>query len=263
MDYGLAKKGQPLSPNIVTVIHRYATMEVYNKRTINGVKVEYFNQLTKEQRDLLLKHLDLVIEANNSINLTRIDSVSDGIILHIEDSLLGMSAINEAPSGLYGDLGSGAGFPGIPLAVATGRETVLVDSRAKKVKVLDSFIEELGLTNVSTFAGRAELLAKTQSKRYAVLTARALSQLPVLLELASPLLKHGGRLICYKAHVQEEELANAGRVLPQVGMAFIRDESFLLNGEYTRRILTYEKVAEPVVKLPRQEGMAQKHPLSE
>ena len=223
--------------------------------------MDYFNQLNEEQRSLLLKHLDLVIEANKTMNLTRIDNVEEGIVLHIEDSLSGVDFLNDAPPGLYGDMGSGAGFPGIPLAVVTGRETVLIDARAKKAKALDSFIEELGLENVSTFAGRAELLAKTQSKRYAALTARALSQLPVLLELASPLLMDNGYLICYKAHVQEDELADVRRVLPLVGMELAKDRSFMLNGEYTRRIFTYVKTAEPKVKLPRQEGMAQKHPL--
>ena len=208
-----------------------------------------------------MKHLNLVIEANKSINLTRIDNVDEGMILHIEDSLKGVDFLNDAPAGLYGDMGSGAGFPGIPLAVTTGRDTVLIDARVKKVKVLDSFIQELGLRNVTTFAGRAELLAKKQSKRYAALTARALSQLPVLLELASPLLQDGGYLICYKANVKEEELADARRVLPLVGMELVGDESFLLNGEFQRRIMTFGKTGKPKVKLPRQEGMAQKHPL--
>ena len=223
--------------------------------------MDYFNQLNEEQQSLLLRHLNLVIEANKAINLTRIDNIDEGVILHIEDSLSGVKFLNDAPPGLYGDMGSGAGFPGIPLAIATGRETVLIDTRAKKVKALDSFIDELGLHNVSTYAGRAELLAKTQAKRYAALTARALSRLSVLLELASPLLKTGGKLICYKAQMDEAELAHARRVQQLVGMSLNLDETFLLNGEYTRRILVFEKIGEPKVKLPRQEGQAQKNPL--
>ena len=130
-----------------------------------------FDSLPSQQQELIKKHLDLVIEANKTMNLTRIDTVEEGMLLHVEDSLIGLDELNQAPDGLYGDLGTGAGYPGIPLAIASGRETTLIDARLKKTLVLDHFIEELGLVGqVSTFAGRAELLAKTRSKRYVALT---------------------------------------------------------------------------------------------
>ena len=223
-----------------------------------------FESLPVEQRDLIEEHLRLVIAANEKINLTRIDSLDEGMLLHVEDSLAGLGELNQAPDGLYGDLGSGAGYPGIPLAIASGRQTVLIDARKKKMDVMQGIIEELGLVDrVSVFAGRAELLARTQSKRYAALTARALSQLPVLLELASPLLKQGGVLICYKANLSDEELDNAKRVRKLVGMSIQNDRSFTLGDGYKRRLLVFAKTDEPTVKLPRQEGIAQKHPLSE
>lgn len=218
--------------------------------------------LPADQQELIQRHLELVIQANETVNLTRISNFEEGLILHVEDSLSGLSELDAAPQGLYGDLGSGAGFPGIPLAIATGRQTVLIDSRKKKMDVLSGIIEELGLSNqVSTYAGRAEFLARTQSKRYAALTARALAKLPVLMELASPLLEKGGMLICYKAQLEECELADARRVRKLVGMELVGDRSFRLNGEYNRRIITFEKTAEPQVKLPRLEGQAQKNPL--
>ncbi len=223
-----------------------------------------FNSLPKEQQDLIQKHLDLVIKANENINLTRITSTEEAHVLHIEDSLAGLEELNNAPEGLYGDMGTGAGYPGIPLAIATGRETVLIDARKKKMDTVSGIIQELGLSNqISTYAGRAELLAKTQSKRYAALTARALSQLPVLMELASPLLKQNGVLICYKAQLTDAELADARQVQPLVGLTLEQDREFMLDGEYQRRILTFRKTSEPKVSLPRQEGLAQKHPLSE
>lgn len=204
----------------------------------------------------------MVIQANKTTNLTRIEGHDEGMLLHVEDSLAGLQELESAPAGQYGDLGSGAGYPGIPLAIATGRQTVLIDARQKKMRVLGQIIGELGLTGqVSTYAGRAELLARTQSKRYAALTARALAKLPVLMELASPLLQDGGVLICYKAQLEEAELADARRVQPLVGMTLESDRSFLLGGEYQRRILTFRKTGTPQVKLPRQEGQAQKIPL--
>ena len=223
-----------------------------------------FETLSSKQQALVQEHLRLVIEANQRVNLTRIDSVDEGMVLHVEDSLSGLEELNAAPEGMFGDLGSGGGFPGIPLSIASGREVVLIDARKKKMDAVSEIVSELGLSpQISTYAGRAELFARTQSKRFVALTVRALSQLPVLLELASPLLMKDGLLICYKANVDDEELAAARRVQNMVGMSLVGDRSFLLNDEYQRRILTFKKTAEPKVKLPRQEGMAQKHPLSE
>ncbi|MBQ9044142.1 MAG: 16S rRNA (guanine(527)-N(7))-methyltransferase RsmG [Eggerthellaceae bacterium] len=223
-----------------------------------------FETLSSEQQSLIQKHLELVIDVNQRVNLTRIDSLEEGMILHVEDSLAGLEELNEAPEGPLGDLGSGAGFPGIPLAIASGRETTLIDARKKKMDVVSEIISELGLSSqINTYSGRAELFARTQSKRFVALTVRALSQLPVLLELASPLLVKNGVLLCYKANVTDEELADAQRVQKMVGMKLVKDRAFILDNEYQRRILTFKKVAEATVKLPRQEGMAQKHPLSE
>ena len=221
-----------------------------------------FESLSSSQRQLIEEHLKLVIDANKQINLTRIDSYDEGMLLHVEDSLAGLEELNKAPSGLFGDLGSGAGYPGIPLAIATGRKTMLIDARKKKMDAVNTIIGQLGLSDqISVYAGRAELLARTQSKRYAVLTARALSRLSVLLELASPLLKKGGILICYKAQLSDDELEDAKSILSLVGMNLVSDRGFMLGEEYQRRIITFKKIAEPRIKLPRQEGMAQRNPL--
>ena len=221
-----------------------------------------FESLSSSQRQLIEEHLKLVIDANKQINLTRIDSYDEGMLLHVEDSLAGLEELNKAPSGLFGDLGSGAGYPGIPLAIATGRKTMLIDARKKKMDAVNTIIGQLGLSDqISVYAGRAELLARTQSKRYAVLTARALSRLSVLLELASPLLNNGGILICYKAQLSDDELEDAKSILSLVGMNLVSDRGFMLGEEYQRRIITFKKIAEPRIKLPRQEGMAQRNPL--
>ncbi len=211
-------------------------------------------------QDLLEKHLKLVIEANKTTNITRISSWEDGMLLHVKDSLLGLDALNACPEGRYADIGTGAGYPGIPLAIETGRDTLLVDSVSKKVRILDTFIDELGLNNVSTYAGRIEDLGKEQRGKFAAVSARALSRLSVLLELASPLLKRGGRLICFKAIIDSDELEHADVVAKKVGMKLVDDQLFELD-EYQRRILSYEKIAESKIKLPRHVGFAQKKPL--
>ena len=87
---------------------------------------------------LMQRYLDSILEANKVTNLTRITDGEQARLLHIEDSLVGLPEVNEAPTGLYGDLGSGGGFPGVPLALATGRKTLLVDSVKKKMAIVQS-----------------------------------------------------------------------------------------------------------------------------
>ena len=210
--------------------------------------------------DLLRRHLELVIEANKTTNITRIESMEEGMVLHVEDSLVGLPELEAAPAGQYADLGSGAGYPGIPLAVETGRETLLVDSVGKKVSILDGFIEKLDLPHVSTYAGRIEDLARERPGEFAVVTARALAKLSVLMELACPLLQQSGRLVCYKAHVDDEEFAHAQSLQEKLGMKLVSDRSVSL-GDNARRIIVFERVGNPSISLPRRTGMAQKKPL--
>ena len=85
-----------------------------------------------DEKQLIRKHLELVLEANETTNLTRIDTFDEGMLLHVEDSLAGLDEVKQAPPGLYGDMGTGGGYPGIPLAIMTKRETVLIDSGAQE-----------------------------------------------------------------------------------------------------------------------------------
>ena len=217
----------------------------------------------EEQMALLERHLDLVMAANEQVNLTRITSREEARVLHIEDSLAGLPEVQAAPAGLLGDMGSGAGFPGIPLAAATGRKTVLIESVGKKAAFLKAFVDELGLASeVEVFPGRLEELCETRQGGFAVMTARALSQTGSLMELAAPLLAQGGRLVCYKAQPSEEELAHAMELQETLGLKFVSRRDFTLSDAETHRcILVFEKVAKPKVKLPRRSGMAQKKPL--
>lgn len=218
--------------------------------------------LTIEQQQLLDLHLELVLEENKLSNLTRITDPLAGRILHIEDSLFGYPEFFRAPSGLYADLGTGGGFPGIPLAIVSGRETVLVDSVSKKIQALRRIVGQLGLSDrITTFAGRAEELALERPNSFAVITARALSSLPSLLELAAPLLQLGGQLICYKAHVDDDELEQSKALEGKLGMKLVSIREGFLSDETTMRtIIVFEKTHDPQVSLPRRPGMAQKRP---
>lgn len=212
---------------------------------------------------LMQCYLASILEANKVTNLTRITDGEQARLLHIEDSLVGLPEVNEAPDGLYGDLGSGGGFPGVPLALATGRKTLLVDSVKKKMAIVQSALDDLSLSEqISTSSERIEDLPLEYKEKFAVLTARALSKLVSLIELASPLLKKSGRLVCYKAQLSSEELEEALAVQDLVGMKMISQREICLSdGETTRTIVVFEKIGKPRIKLPRRIGLAQKQPL--
>lgn len=212
---------------------------------------------------LMQRYLDSILEANKVTNLTRITDGEQARLLHTEDSLVGLPEVNEAPTGLYGDLGSGGGFPGVPLALATGRKTLLVDSVKKKMAIVQSALDDLSLSEqISTSSERIEDLPLEYKEKFAVLTARALSKLVSLIELASPLLKKGGRLVCYKAQLSSEELEEALAVQDLVGMKMISQREICLSdGETTRTIVVFEKIGKSRIKLPRRIGLAQKQPL--
>lgn len=208
------------------------------------------------------RYMSSVLEVNKTLNLTRIEDSEEARLLHIEDSLSGLKELDNAPEGRYVDLGSGGGFPGVPLAIASGRETLLVDSVKKKMAAVQSIIDALGLSSVSTYDGRIEDLSTQQREQFSAATARALAKLSVLMELASPLLKQGGVLICYKAQLSEEELDKALKLQSYLGMKLKSDREFLLSDNVThRRIIVFEKVKQPGLKLPRRIGLAQKKPL--
>lgn len=211
---------------------------------------------------LIDRYMSSVLEVNKTLNLTRIEDSEEARLLHIEDSLSGLKELDNAPDGRYVDLGSGGGFPGVPLAIASGRETLLVDSVKKKMAAVQSIIDTLGLSSVSTYDGRIEDLSTQQREQFSAATARALAKLSVLMELASPLLKQGGVLICYKAQLSEEELDKALKLQSYLGMKLKSDREFLLSDNVThRRIIVFEKVKQPGLKLPRRIGLAQKKPL--
>lgn len=218
---------------------------------------------TDEQLNLLAHHLELVIEKNKVINLTRITDPESAVVLHVMDSLLLLPAVEGAPHGRLLDVGTGAGYPGIPLAIMTGRQALLIDSVGKKVAAVREFIDQLELDDkASARQVRVEELARTEGGSFAVVTARAVAQTNVLVEYAAPLLVMGGRLVATKGHVSDEELAAGKAAADLCGLCLVSRETFELPEELGHReILTFEKVRRPHIKLPRNVGMAKHHPL--
>lgn len=236
-------------------------MEEDYRAQLAGLLDAYGIGLSAVQQDLLVRHLRLVVERNRTLNLTRIDGMHDGLVLHVLDSLLGLRVLSaaEIPSQpKLVDVGSGAGFPGIPLCIATGWDTLLIDSVGKKVSACQEFVDSLRIADrVRCEHVRVEELSRESPARFDLVTMRALSRLAVLLEYASPLLPTGGLLLAYKGRPSDEELEQAHMVEGVVGMSLVSRETFQLPEQYGQReLLLYRKEHAPRVRLPRRPGEA-------
>jgi 16S rRNA (guanine527-N7)-methyltransferase len=217
------------------------------------------------QRELLARHLDLVIDRNRVVNLTRITSVEEAVILHVVDSLLLLGSFGDAPQGAFVDVGTGAGFPGIPLAIMTGRKALLVDSVRKKAVAVADFVEELGLAGqAEVSSSRIEDLARKRRGQFSAVTARAVAQTNVLVEYGAPLLARGGRLVVAKARPSNEEIDAGDRAARICGLRRVSRETFELPRDLGHReVLVYERVGNPSIKLPRPVGVARQRPLGQ
>ena len=178
-------------------------------------------ELAADERTAIEGHVRLLLAWNAAINLTAIRVPADVATAHVVDSLTALPVLRERMVERFVDVGSGGGFPGVPLAIAMpAARVVLMDSVGKKVRFLDTVADAVGLhERVDTYTGRAEALAADpdQRERWPAVTARAVASLPELAELAFPLLEPGGILIAWKRGDIDAELAAAGRAVHALG----------------------------------------------
>lgn len=204
-----------------------------------------------------------LIEWNKKINLTAITEESEIIDKHFIDSLTASKYIEDGNTVI--DIGTGAGFPGIPLKIE--RENVeieLLDSLNKRINFLNDVIEKLNLKNIKSTHGRAEDEAMKKEKReqYDVAVSRAVASLPVLLEYLLPFVKIGGICICMKGSNIEEELNNSKKALEELGGKIEKIDNFkLLDSDVTRNIIIIRKIKQTPSKYPRKAGTAVKSPV--
>jgi 16S rRNA (guanine527-N7)-methyltransferase len=174
--------------------------------------------LTDAQISLLNRYLDLLLAANEKMNLTRIENREAAEIGHIADSLTLLPYLAPKAHRLA-DIGSGGGVPGIPLAIARPDVAVmLIESTQKKAVFLKEAAEELGLKNVSVSSWRAEDVGNSTSREsFDVVTARAVGLMSFLVEWSLPLIKKGGKMLAMKGPRIAEELPPAGKAIKVVG----------------------------------------------
>lgn len=213
--------------------------------------------MTQRDEELFSRYFDMVVETNKTFNLTAITEERDFVIKHIIDSVVGISEIPQ--NARLCDIGAGAGFPSIPIAIMRPDVDVHpLDSTAKKMDFVSKCARELGLDNVHTIVGRAEEQTKLFGTFDAV-CARAVSSLNILLELAMPLLKVGGVFVAYKT--DESELDGVKNALKTLNAKHIRTKSLTLPNGDARAILTFEKIGDTPKQYPRQYGAIKKRPL--
>ena len=229
---------------------------VYNSKenVLKELLLTYGIESTEIQRRQLLKHIELLIEINKNLNLTRITSIDDALVLHILDSLL--------PLKVCIDIGTGGGFPGLPLAIMSDNKTLLVDSIGKKINAVQSMIDEIGLSErVRAEKLRAEEISNDYKQKFDFVTFRAVAKANILLEYAEPFLAPQGTLIVMKANVDEIELQDASQAAKIFGYENVSRETFELPNDLGHReILLYKKIAKSKIKLPRKTGMAKSNP---
>ena len=205
-----------------------------------------------------------VIETNRTLNLTRIVAPEEMAIKNFLDSLA-LLRLDWTGELRCLDLGTGAGFPGVPLALARpGWSLTLLDSLQKRLRFLDSATRELGLSNLTTLHARAEDAGRSPDHResYDLVVSRAVAHLPVLLELATPLVKVGGHFVAYKGSEASSELEESSRALRELKVE--KEHMFEIDLPLdmgSRSLIIFRKLASTPSSYPRRAGVPNKSPL--
>ena len=218
--------------------------------------------LTKNQMDTLEKLYELLINYNENVNLTRIVEHDEVYLKHFYDSLTLIKAYNLKKEVSLCDVGTGAGFPGIVLAICFPQlKVTLIEKLRKKVDYLFFIKKELGLDNVFICNERAEIFARNNIEKYDIVTSRAFARLNVLTEICMPLVKVNGYFIPLKATL-DEELEEARSTIETMNSKLEQVITFNLPVENSiRNLPVIKKVGNNKLKYPRKFSEIKKNPL--
>lgn len=264
---------------ILEPLNSYKYLKIYTLCAIKrrGKKMEkqkFFEEMKKQAKELRIEleerqlqefyqYMEILLEENKKMNLTAIVEPKGIILKHFIDSLTIYPYIEEKKRIL--DIGTGAGFPGIPIKiVANKNEMILLDSLNKRICFLQRVIQDLKLEKIQAIHARAEdfIKQKQQRESYDIVTSRAVAKLNVLLEYMLPFTKVGGICICMKAQEIEEELQEAKRAIEVLGGKIEKvDKVILPQEDIQRKIVIIRKIKQTPNCYPRKAGTPTKEPI--
>ncbi|HFZ6445664.1 TPA: 16S rRNA (guanine(527)-N(7))-methyltransferase RsmG [Streptococcus agalactiae] len=229
------------------------------------VLIEYGITLTDKQKKQFETYFRLLVEWNEKINLTAITDKEEVYLKHFYDSIAPIlqGYIDNSPLSIL-DIGAGAGFPSIPMKILYPEiDITIIDSLNKRINFLNILANELELSGVHFFHGRAEDFGQDRVFRakFDIVTARAVAKMQVLAELTIPFLKVNGRLIALKAAAAEEELISAEKALKTLFSQVTVNKNYKLPNGDDRNITIVSKKKETPNKYPRKAGTPNKKPL--
>lgn len=215
--------------------------------------------------DKFRSYMEGVLDWNEKINLTAITEPDEFIVKHFIDSIICIDYPEYADAGKIIDVGTGAGFPGVPLAIVSPeKEFILMDSLNKRLRIIDELCGKSGIENVTTIHARAEELAKNKTHRqqYDLCVSRAVANMAVLAEYCLPFIKQGGVLLAYKGPDAEAEIAEASCALSTLGgrVEEIRSGNLKEFG-IDHKVVVIKKIKNTPSKYPRKAGTPAKEPL--
>ncbi|HGD0602563.1 TPA: 16S rRNA (guanine(527)-N(7))-methyltransferase RsmG [Streptococcus agalactiae] len=229
------------------------------------VLIEHGITLTDKQKKQFETYFRLLVERNEKINLTAITDKEEVYLKHFYDSIAPIlqGYIDNSPLSIL-DIGAGAGFPSIPMKILYPEiDITIIDSLNKRINFLNILANELELSGVHFFHGRAEDFGQDRVFRakFDIVTARAVARMQVLAELTIPFLKVNGRLIALKAAAAEEELISAEKALKTLFSQVTVNKNYKLPNGDDRNITIVSKKKETPNKYPRKAGTPNKKPL--
>ncbi len=221
--------------------------------------------LTHQQKEQFEHYYEMLVERNKVMNLTGITDYDEVNLKHFTDSLTIVRVKGMEQISTLIDIGTGAGFPGIPIKIVFPHiKILLLDSLNKRLKFLEDVIGELTLKEIETLHGRAEDYAKKPEYRekFDLCVSRAVANLSTLSEYCLPFVKKGGSFVSYKSGDSEEEIRQAEHVVHMLGGKIEKIDQFRLPGtDIGRSLAVIEKIKNTPGKYPRKAGIPAKEPL--
>lgn len=240
-------------------------MEKYSTETFEKGLEQLRIFLNEKQIQQFIEYYEILVEWNKVMNLTAITDYEEVIAKHFLDSLALVKVCDLSGKKKVIDIGTGAGFPGIPLKIAFPElEIVLLDSLNKRIKFLNEVIEKLGLKNIRTIHGRAEDFAKQKEYResFDLCVSRAVANLSTLSEYCLPYVKIEGNFIPYKSGKIDEEISHGEKAIKILGGKISQIDKFqLVDTDMERSFVVIKKEKNSPKKYPRKAGMPSKEPL--